>query len=564
MKFRFILLIIIIVLGGTLSCEFEKPTSLQLPARWNSRLIIPLFDQTYELADLISDSSDAEQNPLFADSTGNIHFTLQDSHQATLNFSTSEWNLPAHSLSADTNFANITVDTSGNVSPIQFIIAEKTNFLKPQLISGKIDMSPANRINFQVELSDTLSNPIQLTITCENFKDRISDTLEIVEILLPVGSDSTNFNLSVRADSLVNDGITLLDSLTFSILLNINDSLATPVEELTQELSISIEVSPLTLTSFFGTSYLSEKISARKFEKIPLLENGVDFDSTEIIMVFNNSSHPDIKNQIISIVGRKDGFTDVRKDTTVSLLIDTLKMDISKILSRLPDSLTVFSIPILEQKEYISGGINSIGIDAKYEISAPLSFMFFDEINIISGNPNEIFIKDSLTRSNLCKSQNGVAFDMEVENSMRLPGYIYLIAGNFPLVKFDSAYISNRVDFYWNPTMDSLFHVSDETTLVKFDTLAEIELPKGEWEDVQLINPGYSQQMFYSDSSVVSLLLDTMYIMPAFKLSNPDSIPFSINTNEFFRIKSYLNVLFDPKALTPESPDTSDTTLITG
>ncbi|MCG2714919.1 MAG: hypothetical protein L6422_01315 [Candidatus Marinimicrobia bacterium] len=68
----------VLLIWGLIGCEFEVPTMPRLPARWNSKVIIPLLDETYSFLDMVYDSTATRNNSIYADTLHRMHYSAID------------------------------------------------------------------------------------------------------------------------------------------------------------------------------------------------------------------------------------------------------------------------------------------------------------------------------------------------------------------------------------------------------------------------------------------------------------------------------------------------------
>lgn len=220
---RIYLYLLLLVLGLVSSCEFEVPTTPRLPERWNSKLILPLLNETYRFEDLIGDPADSTTNPIYARSDSQMYYFKVDSAAQTIRISADYQKIPVLTISKNIGLASAIKATVNQPVPLyQTSLAEKINQQNNEVICGKLDSEAgtANFIQISARLSDTLANEIEIEIIAQNFKNHLLNTLRIDTLTIPLGSLEVRLTLDVAQDSLLSrNSSTVIDSLTFSVAI---------------------------------------------------------------------------------------------------------------------------------------------------------------------------------------------------------------------------------------------------------------------------------------------------------------------------------------------------------
>ncbi len=565
LKKNLLIYLSVLLIWGLIGCEFEPPSMPSLPARWNSKVIIPLLDETYSLSSLTFDSSST--NPIFTDTTtGSLYYQVRDSSSEDITVSESFCTIASHKLSEEVDLSSeININPDSTVSPITFMVKKKINTTNNRIKFGQLSISDnpnLNKIIVTASLSNTFYNDIQIEVICENFKT--TDTLHTDSLRL-----STNDTLAIK--DIIVDGNSLIgasangyiDSLAFKIIVKIKDKFVTSLDSIYQSLIIKIDVKPLELKSFTGEVNASGVIPTELFINSPPGVEGINFNLATISFSISDNSKQ-FDKLLIEIIGKKLGEDNTEIDSLFSTFPDTCEMKLGQIMSNLPDSIIVYVTGILEEGDYTAQSPVPVseGLSVKYTIQVPFNFTLPSEMIIASANPTSFVIQDSSVRANIVKAQRGAILETTVENRTPFQGNILLLLGNCQYFPFDSTETPYDENYEWNFLGDSLFY--NDTIHVVIDTIVKLKIPAATFNGNSLIKAGVLEdQPSFVDSAAFSHFADilTHYIMPHFiflSQENPDTLV--LRDNQSITIRSYLNLLFDPSVLNRTETDTTDTT----
>ena len=534
--------LLLLLLWWMMGCdEFKKPTMPSLPARWNSKLIIPLLDKTYSFAELICDS---DTTLSIRDSVGNLYYTAEDSSEKTITADSSFFNkiLADRSIEYIDCKAMIDVHLGDSIPLIQKVISIPldTSYNKINYARFKDESnSSMNSIKVKATLNDTLTSDVNIKIVCENIKkDNISN--ELLADSMTISQDN-NFGelIFYFANSLLvnNQPENYLDSLKFSVSIQIDDTLS---NDLDYGVTLEIIQEEFELESFYGIVYAGDFLPPQVLINSPVGIDSVFFDTAGII--FNIEGQIDRYEKLeVYITGIKDNFNNRTTDASFVLNSTQHFIDIKNIMLNLPDSIKIFVKGISKRSEYSStSDIVNNCFDVNYQLYVPFRFNLPSKIEFSSANIDTFFINDSLTRTNIVRSQNGAVFDIEIENRTPFQGNIQLLISN---------------DKYF-------FSDLEDTTEIIIDTLATIKIIPAEIAaDGTVQSPRYSYEFPSADSGTIALLANTCYILPKFFLTNPDTSQILYLRSDYsISLKIYLNLLFDPSVLNQTVTDTTDTT----
>jgi len=555
-----LLLCSVIIVCGLSRCEFKKPSNPRyLPSRWNAKVIIPFMDETYSFSDLLTDTTAISTTSIFADSTNDtLKFLINDSLNAPVTMNDSLFFIKNDSVVLNIDLGQdlkIRKDSSFKlISKNIFVnIDSSNNHIFYGILSNVVAY---NKIKVSAQLSDTFSTNIKLKVQCNNFWNNSEPMID--SMLINLDTTLSEMEIDIAGDSLVNIKTgEYLDSLKFSLILEPLDTLRSSLDSIVQNLEIKIHVSSLELSSFFGNGFASKIQSTNVIDKSPGGALGIVFDSTMIkfdSLIFSG----DMAGLRLNVMGMNLGTDNISVDSLFSSVNGGITMDISDVLGILPDSIRIIATGYLgrqlfESSQSFTGQI-TLG---HYQITTPLSFLLPAEIKLASANHTRFFIEDSVTRSNLAKTQNGAEIDLLIENRTPFQGKIYLLAGNFPLPIIDTAEIAQDQDYLWNNARDSLFYVAGDTELVRIDTVAMAEIKAAQFDEYNaLTSPGITEQMYVADSSAIAHFADsTVYFMPLFYLMNPETLHTVITGDQEISIKGYLGLLFNPSSLGNEESE---------
>ena len=552
------------MLWGLIGCEFKIPTVPRLPSRWDTKVIVPLIDKIYPLSDLTFDS-DANSSMLSISidtTTGRLRYHNEDITSEVITVSDSFLIVPQLDITDEIYLSDVVeLKDDSTFSLITIRTGKKIDTRNSRFYYGYLKDAEDPNYNFitlTASMNDTFMNPVKIKVVCENFKD---DTLKVDSLYLPIGTLSDYKEIDVNGDSVKGETTdAYIDSLVFSILIEIEGILEEPVENIDEILTIDINVKHLYMDSFYGKANGFGELTPQILLNSPSGAEDILFDSATVVFTIEDATGK-FNEVSFEVFGKKSGGNDVKIDTLFSIdspYPNTRIMDISTIMAVLPDSIIVYATGSLEDATYsASSSINtSEGLSINYNVYIPMIFTLPVEMTIASANPTSFFIKDDSTRQNIARAQRGAEIDAVVENRTPFQGSIYLLISNYSIFPWDSIRIANSSDYQWFG--DSLFYVGADTDLVLIDTLALLEIQQATYDGDSLVTPGVSNQIYLADSTVISIFSDSCYIMPHFRFVNPDTSESSIDTTQSIRIKSYLNFLLDPSVLSHQKTENAD------
>jgi len=547
-----------LLLWWLIGCEFKVPTLPRLPERWNSKLIIPLMNKSYSFQDLVYDSTSSRNNPIFADTSYlQMSCFAVDTPGQALAVSDDYWKIPGLTIDKQIDLATSIATEINNLVPVyQTKALGKISTRNCYIINGILNSDNLTGINaaqISAVLSDTLHNDVDIEIVARNFKNLDTDTLLIDTLHIAADSLNSEITLSLDNDSLFSKNRSaFIDSLEFGLTLMIRDTLR---EELSQNLTLQFEIGTLHLDSFYGRAIASGFLSGQEFLNSPDGAEDILFERADADFILSDiGSFDSIR---IIIAGRSMLQTVVSVDSAFVINGSAYQFDLAPVMATLPDSIT-FYVEVAQPLGQYNGSPLSEEITIGYQLFAPLKFTLPDEIQLSAGRSTRFFITDSLTRSNISRSQDGAQLDISITNRTPFRGSLLLLIGNNRYFPTDSADAGNYSGFeYIN---DTLYYISSDTELVIIDTLAVVELPSATLQDDSLVSAGWANRVCFADSSALALIADTCYFLPKFHLLNPDTSQVFLQSDYQIEIKSYLNLLFDPGVLNQTVTDTTDTT----
>ena len=542
--------LLLLLLWWVIGCEFEVPTLPRLPARWNSKLILPLLHKTYWFADLIADPSDSTANPIYARSDSQMYYFKVDSSEQTIKISPDYRKIPTLTISKSIRLASA-IKAAVN-QPVPFYrtnLGREINQENNEVIFGQLnsDAGTANFIQINALLvGDTLPNEIEIGIVAHNFKNHLLDTLWVDTLTIPLDSTEGTLTLNVAQDSLISrDRSTVLDSLTFEFAIQIKDTLR---ERLSQTLQLSVEIGELHLDSFYGRAKANGYLNPLVFKNNPPGASNILFDSA--MVDFSLGTFGDFDSVDFRIIGVKRFTAETSVNSSFDLVSSSYRVAIPTIMANLPDSIK-FNIEASLPLNTYDGSLDLNAVAHQLTIDtcsvwAPLRIMVRDTIRMRAAQPTRFFIADSLTRAKIVNSQDGAEFDIYVTNQTPFAGSICLLIGNYDF------FPSDTTELEWNNNYqyinDTLYYIAADTQRVTIDTLALFDLPL----------PGaVGEQYFMADSSALGLLGDTCYFLPKFVISCADTNAIRLKTSYAIDIKSYLNLLFDATVFNQSVEDTT-------
>jgi len=549
----------ILALCGIWSCEFDFPTLPKLPGKWDSKVIIPALNQSYSVSDLIYNSSKNFGNPIFADTSGNLFHFAVDSFPNAISMADSFWTLPSSEDSSAIEMSkHVRINPNQSIKTFQFSIRHKTDDSKALIKTGLIDNqsgADVNRLFLSVSLSDTFPNDVRVIVACRNFENAADGTMLRDTLTLAVDSLFQETEIDVSSDSLVRiSNHSTIDSLQFDVTVEVQGTLIVPVSSLSQHLSVKIGISPIHLDNFYGTVFATGQHATQLFYNSPAGAEDIIFDSTSVRLIIDDPRN-DFTQIQTTITGEKFGEPDSSLDSVFTLSADTFYVQISDVISNLPDSVRFRVKASLPNGWFNAGQVLNQNILVKYEISAPLIFTLPPVVFLAAADPTTFFITDSSTRSNITKAQNGAEMDIFIENRSPFHGNLFILIGNFPFFPTDST--QTKAGFSWEN--NSWFHFGTDTQIVMVDTLAAMGFTEATYKDGELVRAGKSSQVYLSSPTAIALMEDSCYIEPIFQFINSESVKTGLKNNQSIHLKTYLNLLFDPVAISRSWKDTANT-----
>jgi len=530
----------------------------RLPRRWNSKVIIPLFEKSYSFEEMLYNSYSDNKGKITADdSSHQMTYFAGDVVGKTISVDSIYRKIPAVTIEKQIDLAKATRAKVNRPIPIyETTISGAISTVNNRIIAGVLNSdnsATANTATISAMLSDTLFNDLAIEVVARNFKNLVTDTLWFDTLFIAATDTAGKVSFTFDNDSLFSkDRTNYIDSLEFGLTVIIRDTLR---EALTQDLNIEIAVSDLYLDSFYGRVNATGYLTGQEIPKSPSGADSIRFEETMATFYLSNIGNFDSVE--FSIISKNRYVADMSMDTVfiVQANPDTMDIDISRVMANLPDSILFYIEAAMPVTNY-SGADIAEELTIVYELSAPLKFTLPPKMNLRADNPTRFFIEDSLTRANLSRAQNGAEFDVTVTNHTPFQGSIILLIGNrniFPMDSIEATWHSNYE--YIN---DTLYYIDKDTQIVKIDTLAVIDIPPAVIQGGTIVSPGRGDRYYLADSSAVSLIGDTCWFLPAFHFINPDTNQVILKTDYLIDLKSYLNLLFDPSVFYPTKSDTLD------
>jgi hypothetical protein len=539
-------------LWWVIGCEFEVPTMPRLPARWNSKLILPLLDKSYSFQDMILDSATSQGNQIFADtSLDQMYYFAVDTPGKTISFdvntSNTYWKTPALTITEEIDLNSATgaklnelVDTCSTT--MSGAVSTQDN----RIIKGILSINSEVQVNsatVTASLSDTLSNAIEIEVIARNFGDSQTGEIRVDTLYIAADSLTGSLDFSFIGDSLFSiNRQSYLDSVKFELKIMIQDTLR---ETLSQDLDVQIEVGELHLENFYGRVNARGYLNGQEFISSPRGADSIQFALANADFIISDLGNFD--SLYLLVTGKKIYQAECSVDTAFAINPNELEfsLDIARIMSNLPDSITFYVEAAMPLATY-NGSSFSEEITIGYQLYAPLEFTLPGEMYLSAAKSTGFFIADSLTRAKIVSSQDGAEFDIYITNQTPFDGSICMLIGNYDFFPSDTTDITGVSNYQY--INDTLYHIAADTQQVIIDTLAIFDLPL----------PGAAgEQYFMADSSTLTLLADSCYFLPKFTISCSDTNAIQLKTSYAIDIKSYLNLLFDAAALNQSVEDTT-------
>lgn len=532
------------------ACEFKFPTTPSLPERWDTKLILPFLDRTYSCSDLLY-KSETVSNPIYADTTGNLYFTAGDSTIQPLQVNAATfWKVPAYSASKTVELRRtLRVRSDSTVIPLRYTLRAPISQADNQIIRGLLANSSApthNQLELIAILSDTFPNTIKVKLTCINFSNAATGKAVSDSLTCGVNSLTDTVLITLNGDSVTNSSNNFLDSLAFTLDIQVDGKLPLAPSRLTQSLQITLNGTPLWFDAFYGTVYAQGYVPGLSLINAP--QGGADILFEDAFARLAVTAAATVYEKVfLQISGKKPYGSAASQDTLLLMPIDSAIVSLQHALSNLPDSLLFFLRTISKVGEFHQTDLLSDGVDAKYSVFLPLKFKLPAAVTLAAGKTSTYFIKDSTTRRNILTAQNGVLVDLNVENRTPLTGRLDLLISNFDIFPFDT--LGGNLPTGFIMQNGKVYYVNQDTVLVKTDTLVTMELPQAVFNGSRLSLVGRSQQSFLADSETVALFADTCYLKPYFHLVNPEGKTATLHQSQSIRIRSFLNIFLDVTAL---------------
>jgi hypothetical protein len=512
-----------------------------LPARWNTKVVLPLLERSYSFADL-EYRGDNLSNPIYADTSGDLYFTASDSTLQPITIDPVNcWIIPDYS-----GKSQIELRRTLKWRPDSTVVAYRTTLKIPlSQIDNKIKRgwlasdAAYNRLQFIIALSDTFSNQLKVFLTSANFKKFATGNFLVDSLSCggPVLSDTVLIDLS--GDSVVTSA-NFLDTLSFTLDVVVSGKLPIAPSRLWQKLSFELAGSPLKFSAFTGILIAHGNVPGLNLVNSPSGSSAIIFESAYVRLAL--SADLGIYESVgCQFTGKRRGTAAAYQDTLLTLPVVDDTLAIFQALSNLPDSLQFYLTAYTRLDDYHSANLPIQGVNARYTLFLPLQFTLPDVMTIAAGRSSRYFIKDSTTRANLLDGQNGAEFDVEIENFSPLTGSVHLLISNFDLFPFDT--VGNNLPAGFLVQGSQVFYVDTDTVLVRIDTLLTFDLPQAETSGDQVVAPGRTHQTFRAAAETIALFADTSYLKPCFRLVNPRGQRAVLNRSQYIKIRSYLNLL---------------------
>lgn len=536
------------------ACEFKIPTTPSLPAKWNSKLILPLIDKSYSFADLIDTESG---NPIAADTTGILQYSLADSTIEPIEIDPISFRIvPAQNVNYTFDMRKkVQRNPDSTVKVITHTLKKAWDDTNNRIAFGVLDNStgnstdgtPINAIILTAQLSDSFPNPIRIRIIAHNFHENPGQAVVLDSLDLAADSLLNDLTIALDGDSLIGGSLTAeIDSLELDIEVQVLERLAVAVSRLNQKLTVTLSLGELHMSSFYGRVFASGEVPPTLIAKSLSGASGIEFDSAWVNLETDVSGGT-FDSVYFKLSGKKIHGPATACDTTTGLAGADFGMDISPVMSNLPDTIRVYVKAMSLPGTFFQSTVFTANVDVKYSLTVPLKFIIPPALTLASGNTTTYFIKDSTTRARIITSQEGADLDLSVENHTQLQGNLYFLISNFNFFPFDT--LDNNLPDGFIANNDTIWHLGDDTTLVYIDTLAVLEFPAARFEGNTLITPGIKNQTFQTSADAIALLADTCYFKPYFQLINPDTSQTTMTETQKIQVKGYLNLFFDAAVL---------------
>ncbi|MFH1214663.1 MAG: hypothetical protein V1681_11280 [Candidatus Neomarinimicrobiota bacterium] len=547
----YFLITLIIWLGA---CEFKLPTMPSLPAKWNSKLILPLIDQSYSFGDMVNNGRTG--NPISADTNGYLFYLASDSTPAPINVDdNSFWIVPGTELENTLDLKKkVKLNADNTVKPISFTLKQIWDDTNNRISYGVMDNATGtaangqeiNALQLNAQLTDSFTNPIRIRLTAQNFRENPGLAIVLDSLDLAVDSLYDSLTIALDGDSLIGgtDG-SPIDSLKFNIEVQVLGKLPTTASRLTQKLTVTVTLGQLQMDSFYGQVFAMGEAPASEIDRSLTGASGIEFDSAMATLKVDDLS-AGFDSVYVRLSGKKIRGSATVTDTMLAMTAAEFSLDAGPVMSNLPDTVRVYVKALSIKGAYQKSSTFGSGLDVKYSLSVPLQFTLPVTITLASGKTSTYFIKDSTTRVRIMSAQQGAELDLTVENRTQMQGYLYFLIGNFDFFPFDT--VGDNLPSGYVATNDTIWHFGTDTVMVKIDTLAVMNFPPALFSGSS-ITPGRKTQTYLADSSTISLLADSCYLKPYFKLVNPDTTMTTITSSQSIHVKGFLNLYFDAAVL---------------
>jgi len=543
----YLFLALLIWLGA---CEFKLPTTPSLPSKWNSKLILPLIDKSYSFANLVEARTG---NPISADTTGVLQLIAVDSTTTPIAVDPeSFWIVPAKEILQTLDLKKkIQRNADSTVNAIRYNMTTLWNDANNRIAFGILDNmtgmttggQPINALVLTAQLTDSFPCPIRIRLTAQNFHKNPGSIVVLDSLDLPADSLLNSVTIGLEGDSLIGGSLTEeIDSLTFGIEIAVLEKLPVAVSKLKQKLTTTVTVGQLRMDSFYGRVFANGEAPPSLINKSLTGASDIEFDRALAAITITDADGA-YDSIYVQLRGRKVHGAATSIDTSIAMNAANFSMNASQVMSNLPDTIRILVKALSLPGAFQQSSVFASGVDVKYRLTVPLTFILPAEITLASGQTTTYFIKDSTTRANVITSQNGAHLDLSVENRTQLRGWLYFLISNFNFFPFDTLGDNLTADFI--SVNDTIWHLGDDTAMVQIDTLAVLEFPAAQFSGDTLIAAGIENQTFFAESTAVDLLADTCYFKPYFQLINPDTTSTTITESQSIRVKGYLNLYFD-------------------
>ena len=147
-KNRITLYFLLLLLWWVIGCEFEVPTMPRLPARWNSKLIIPLLDKTYSFLDMVYDSTATRNNSIYADTFHQMYYFAIDTPGQKITVADDYWKIHSMTIVKQIDLSTSIDAALNNPVPVYHTITQgKISTQNNRVIYGKLNSNNGTSVN---------------------------------------------------------------------------------------------------------------------------------------------------------------------------------------------------------------------------------------------------------------------------------------------------------------------------------------------------------------------------------------------------------------------------------